>query len=134
VLSDTKERQWRRPDNNHNGARGAVAAGNSSSNGNTAEDEIKQTNRLSRRLRGKETPAYLSEEQGGSFTAKAAAKVALARKDSALLLEAEAVADDKRNTVSYMCRIGAQNKKGFLSKQGKFIGRWAYMYLLLHLQ
>jgi hypothetical protein len=68
-------------------------------------------------------PAYLSAEQGGSFTAKAAAKVALARKDSALLLEAEAVSEDKRNTVSYMCRIGTQNKKGFLSKQGKFIGR-----------
>lgn len=50
--------------------------------------------------------------------------MALERKQSVHVLEAESVdVEDKRYTIAYMCRIGRENKKGFLMKQGKFIGR-----------
>lgn len=57
------------------------------------------------------------------MSAKSAAKVAAARRSSMRLLESESVEEEFKNTVSYMCRIGSEHKKGFLMKQGKFIGR-----------
>lgn len=85
--------------------------------------DVQINRRQSRRFPGKQIPAYLSEEQGGAISNKAAAKVALARKVSTRILEADEVEERHRNTVSYMCRIGNVNKKGFLMKQSKYIGR-----------
>ena len=34
-------------------------------------------------------------------------------------------------SVSYMCRVGGETKKGFLLKQGKFIGRCEH-HLIFH--
>ena len=87
--------------------------------------------------------------EGVSMSARSAAKVAAARRNSMKLLESASVDEDFKNTggrkrrdptcmscvlclnvhilflltVSYMCRIGTEHKKGFLMKQGKFIGR-----------
>lgn len=117
--SVTKERQWRRPDNTRKSGRLSESPVKSED----AAGDV-QNNRKSRRFRGtRETPAYLSEEQGGSLSDRAVNKVALARKNSMRLLEMDVVPEELKNTVSYMCRIGTVNKKGFLLKQGKFIGR-----------
>jgi hypothetical protein len=123
--SETKERQWRRPDNARKSVRlGEAPVRATNGSGSATPTDVQNANRrASRRFYGKQAPAYLTEEQGGTMSNKAAAKVALARKQSIRIIEADLVEAEKRNTVSYLCRIGTQNKKGFLLKQGKFIGR-----------
>lgn len=133
TCSETKERQWRRPDNNtRKSARLTEAPVRANEDASLAAvGDLQKNRRASRRFKGKETPAYLTEEQGGSMSNKAAAKVTLARKQSQAILEAEAVEEEKRNTVSFLCRIGTQNKKGYLLKQSKFIGRYGVVRLCL---
>jgi hypothetical protein len=107
--------------------------------------ELKRVNRLSKRLKPRELPTYLASSEGGAVSAAggsdggnsfgtintsskrislAAKKVEASRKACKALLEAETVDPNKRYTVSYMCRLGLEPKKGFLLKQGKFIGRY----------
>ena len=132
--SETKERQWRRPDNNS--SRQSLRLAGTPIKDDRAGEEIQRHHRTSLRLSSspqlqqqqqqgqQQTPEYLTEEQGGTLTTAAAAKVSLARKISTRVLEADEVDEDKKNTISYMCRIGTVHKRGFLMKQGKFIGRY----------
>uniref|UniRef100_A0A7S3H9A6 Uncharacterized protein n=1 Tax=Spumella elongata TaxID=89044 RepID=A0A7S3H9A6_9STRA len=131
VNSETKEKQWRRPTNERVKSLRLAGSPTKAADQGSVMEQIKASNRLSRRLKAKVAPSYLVEGEGASLTARSAAKVAAARRSSMKLLESETVDEKYRNTVSYMCRVGGETKKGFLLKQGKFIGRWKRRHFVL---
>jgi len=75
--------------------------------------------------------------KGGNDTQARAKKIATARRNSSIILESQAVVEFAavsavvRHSVTFMNKIGNEDKRGFLMKQSKFLGRWKKRYVVL---